>query len=46
MKDNSSKPVEWKNAEYHRKAIIDIIRNIDNSWILWQIHRLCINILN
>lgn len=26
------------------KAIWKIIRNIDDSWILWQIHRVCVNI--
>lgn len=25
--------------------IIKILGNIDNLWILWQIHRFCINIL-
>lgn len=32
------------NEEYIRQ-IIDIISGIGDSWILWQIHRFCVNIL-
>lgn len=44
MKDTSSKPIEWKSAEYHRKEILKIMEKIENSWILWQVHRFVINI--
>ncbi len=41
-KDNpgkTSKPIEWRSAEYHRKEILKIFDTITDSWILWQIHR-------
>ena len=44
MKDTPSKPIEWKSAEYHRKEILKIMEKIENSWILWQMHRFVINI--
>ena len=44
MKDTSSKPIEWKSAEYQRKEILKIMEKIENSWILWQVHRFVINI--
>lgn len=43
MNDNSSKPIEWKSTEYHRKEILKIIEKIEDSWILWQMHRFVIN---
>lgn len=43
MKDNSSKPIEWKSAEYHRKEILNLLDKISDSWILWQIHRCIVN---
>ena len=39
----SNKPVKWKDAEYHKKEILNIINNIEDSWILWQMHRFAIN---
>lgn len=36
----------YMDKEARLKAIWEIISKIDNSWILWQIHRFCINILN
>ena len=44
MKDNSSKPIEWKSAEYHRKEIFNLLDKISDSWILWQMHRFIVNI--
>lgn len=35
---------EWRNAEYHRKEILKIMEKIEDSWILWQMHRFVINI--
>ena len=44
MKDTSSKPIEWKNAEYHKKEILNLLDKISDSWILWQMHRFIVNI--
>lgn len=43
MKDNSSKPIERKSAEYHRKEILNLLDKIGDSWILWQMHRFIVN---
>lgn len=39
MKNTSSKPIKWKDTEYHKKEILKMIGKIGDSWILWQIHR-------
>lgn len=31
-------------AEYHKKKIVDIVDEIEDAWVLWQIHRAVINI--
>lgn len=36
---------KYMNREERLKAIWEIISNIDNTWILWQIHKFCENIL-
>ena len=33
----------WSCAEYHRKEILNILDNTEDSWILWQIHRFAVN---
>ncbi|MDE5589046.1 MAG: hypothetical protein K2J60_07870 [Acetatifactor sp.] len=44
MKEVSDKTPKWRDAEYHRKEILNIIDKIEDSWILWQVHRFVINI--
>lgn len=44
MTNTSGKPIEWSNAEYHRKEILSAVAKIKNPWILWQIHQVIINI--
>ena len=43
MKNISSEPPKWRDAEYHRKEILKIMDKIEDSWILWQMHRFAIN---
>lgn len=43
MKNISSESPKWRDAEYHRKEILNIIDKIEDSWILWQIHRFAVN---
>ena len=43
MKNISSESPKWRDAEYHRKEILNIIDKIEDSWILWQIHRSAVN---
>lgn len=36
MTEVSNKTLELRDAEYHRKEILNVIDKVENSWILWQ----------